>query len=425
MILKNCRYVVTQNINREILENKDIFISDNIIESITSSKKIKEVTLKEEKEVDKKTNTTIDCSNKIVIPGLINLHTHIAMHSLRGLCDDEELNLWLKKVVEKESKFDESTIAKNSESAINEMIRYGTTTFVDMYYPIKPIIKVAKEKEIRCILGSAIYSLLGNENKQFNETIKLIKNANKVSNFDNNGDKTNGMAKVVFAPHSIYTCSEKLLKKVSKYCNDEKQIKIIHLAETRNERVECFKKHKKLPLEYLDSIGFLDSNTILVHSIWLTKGELDIIKKRNCKIVHCPVSNMKLASGGVMPLTEMHNRKILVGLGTDSVVSNNNLDMFEEMKVCGLLHKQHRWDATAAPVQKILDMTTIDAAKIIGMESQLGSIEKGKFADIITLEMKDNLLDTTKKNVLSNLVYSASGLNVSDVIVNGKLLHYD
>jgi len=414
MLLTNCRYVITQDKNREILENADILIQDCKIKSIIKSiaKNTNENDVKNSNKVIT-SNKIIDCSDKIVMSGLINMHTHIAMHSLRGICDDEELDIWLKKVVNEEKKFDETKIKENCVNAVNEMINYGTTTFVDMYYPIKPVIDAVKKTNIRAVLAPSIYNFVGEEKKQFNEIKWLLEKNNEKCNSEKNDCN---LIKLAYGLHSIYACSEEMLKKVKKNAKDN--LILIHIAETRKERVECLKKNGKLPIEYLNSIGFLGENVIVIHAIWLTKGELDLINKAKTKVVHCPVSNMKLASGGVMPLTEMHNRNIIVGLGTDSVASNNNLDMFEEMKVCGLLHKQHRWDATVAPVQKIIDMATIDAARILNMD--IGSIEIGKKADIITLKIENNLYDTNKKNILSNIVYNASGHNVCDVIINGE-----
>jgi 5-methylthioadenosine/S-adenosylhomocysteine deaminase len=180
-----------------------------------------------------------------------------------------------------------------------------------------------------------------------------------------------------------------------------------------------------LPVEYLDHIGFLGPDVLIAHAVWLTKRELDILAKRNVKVVHCPQSNMKLAGGGVMPLREMRERGITVALGTDSAASNNSLDMFREMHTCALLHKHHYWDPTAAAAQDVLDMATVQGAKVLGND-RIGSIEEGKLADVITLDATElNLQPLKKERIISHLVYAANGCNVAEVIVDGKLLLKD
>jgi 5-methylthioadenosine/S-adenosylhomocysteine deaminase len=397
MILKNCCYVVTQNKNREILQNVDIEIENNVIKRI--------------KKNIESTNSieTIDCSNKIVLPGLINTHTHIGMHSLRGYCDDEELENWLKKVVDAEKQFTNEQIQENAEKACQEMLATGTTTFVEMYTPIEPVLEGVKKHQIRAVLCPVIYNFLGKEKQQLETAKQLVESCK------------HERIKIGIGAHSIYAVEEETLKDMKKFAQKHNILTPIHLAETRKERFDCFDKNKKLPAEYLAAINFLDNNTLLVHSIWLTKGEVRIIKKNNAAVSHCPVSNMKLSSGGVTPLMEMFEEDVAVGLGTDSVASNNNMDMFKEMMIAGLLHKQHRWDPKAAPVQKLLDMATIDAAKAINMEKVIGSIEVGKKADIITVEIGPSHWPLNKENVVSHVVYATNGSMVADVVVDGKV----
>ena len=333
MILKNCRYVVSQNKDREIFENIDIEIQDNRIRRIEKNLKGKHA---------------IDCTNKIVLPGLINTHTHIGMHSLRGICDDEELEQWLQNVVAKEKQLTHEEIQQNAEQACEEMLLSGTTTFVEMYTPIKPVIEAVRKHQIRAILCPVIFDFLGDTEKQLREAMHLIES------------HQHPLITLGLAAHSIYGVKEETLKQIKQYAKKHNALTPIHIAETRKERFDCFDKHKKLPAEYLGSINFLDKNTLLVHAIWLTKGEVRVIKQYNAAVSHCPTSNMKLSSGGVMPLMEMIEEGVAVGLGTDSAASNNSMDMFKEMMIAGLLHKHHRWDPKAAPVQKLLDMATIE-----------------------------------------------------------------
>lgn len=423
ILLKNCKFVVTQNKTREILEHVDIEIEGNKIKKIAKNISTKEK--KQTKESESKQSQIIDCSNKIVLPGLINTHTHIGMHSLRGICDDEELPNWLDKVVAAEKKFTATQIEENATHACHEMLLSGTTTFVEMYSPLEPVFSAVKKQNIRAILCPVIYGFLGNVKKQLADATKMIETFSSALTVSSSLSFPSSFSSPLIAfglgAHSIYTCDEETLRAIKKYAKAKKLLTPIHLAETRKERFDCFDKHKKLPADYLAALGFLDKNTLLVHSIWLTKGEIRVIKHHNSSVAHCPVSNMKLSSGGVTPLMEMFDEEIAVGLGTDSVASNNSMDMFKEMMICGLLHKQHRWDPKAAPVQRLLDMATIDGAAAIGMEKEIGSLEIGKKADIICLEIASSHWPLTKENVLSHLVYATNGAAVSDVIVDGRI----
>ncbi|MBI5072866.1 amidohydrolase, partial [Candidatus Woesearchaeota archaeon] len=389
-----------QNKTRDILEHVDIEIEGNKIKRIGKNISAKE-----------KQSQPIDCSDKIVMPGLINTHTHIGMHSLRGICDDEELPAWLDKVVAAEKKFTPKQIEENAAHACEEMLLSGTTTFVEMYTPLAPVFSAVKKQNIRAILCPVIYGFLGNVKKQLTDATKIIEQKDFPSSLITFG----------LGAHSIYTCDEETLLAIKKYAKTKKLLTPIHLAETRKERFDCFDKHKKLPADYLAALGFLDKNTLLVHSIWLTKGEIRVIKQHHSSAAHCPVSNMKLSSGGVTPLMEMFDEEVIVGLGTDSVASNNSMDMFKEMMICGLLHKQHRWDPKAAPVQKLIDMATIDGAAAIGMEKDIGSLEAGKKADIVCVDVVSSHWPLHSENLLSHLVYATNGSYVSDVVVDGKV----
>jgi 5-methylthioadenosine/S-adenosylhomocysteine deaminase len=198
----------------------------------------------------------------------------------------------------------------------------------------------------------------------------------------------------------------------------------IHVAETRREQADSHKQHGLRVVEYLEKIGALSKNMLAAHCVWLTKNEIKLLADAQVKVAHCPVSNMKLASGGVAPLPEMFEAGIPVGLGTDGAASNNSLDMFETMKVCALLHKASRWDPTILAAQKVLDLATIEGATALGADREIGSIEVGKKADIILLDAKSPNLTPIhgKETIVSNLVYSTSSGNVDTTIVDGRIL---
>lgn len=384
MLLKSCRYIVTQNPARDILEGYDIRVEGGSIKEIGKGL----------------SGEGVDCSNRIVMPGLINLHGHYGMHLLKGVCDDEQLMQWLGIVMPKEQELrDDNKLSESAKIACEEMLLTGTTTIADGYWPMEPLIAAVDKSGIRAVFFTVL------------DELKKIKFEHPRITWG-------------VAAHSIYHTSLDDLQKAHAYATEHDIFKTIHIAETRKERFDSQKKFGKLPVEYLEEIGWLDGNTLLAHAVWVTKGEIKILKKHDVKVAHCPISNMKLASGGVMPLPEMKEEGVCVGLGTDSVVSNNNLDMFEEMKVTGLLHKHHRWDARTAPQQYILDMATINGAKCLGMEDSIGSLEVGKKADIITLNVDSPRLKPIN-NVLSTVIYSAQGGDVSEVLVDGKLLVRD
>jgi len=394
MLLKNCRYIITQDPQRRILEHCDLEIEGNVITRIAPS-------------IAKE---GIDCSEKIVMPGLVNTHTHSGMHLLKGVCDDEQLKTWLDIVIPKEKALTDAEITAGCEMACKEMILGGTTTFADLYWPIAPIASAAKKFNMRCLLFPALQNL-AQGGATLDDVERLLQ------------EKDERVAYGVGA-HSIYACDEATLQKASALAKRYGAMKLMHIAETRKERFDIQERTGKLPVEYLESIAWLDDKTLLVHAIWLTKAEIRLLKKFGVSISHCPVSNMKLASGGVMPLPEMHSEGVTVGLGTDSVASNNNLGLFEEMKVCGLLHKHHRWDARTAPLQNIVDMATIDGARALGMDKDIGSLEVGKKADIITLDLSSSRISPIN-NLLSAVVYAAQSADVCDVIIDGKTIVRD
>ena len=237
----------------------------------------------------------------------------------------------------------------------------------------------------------------------------------------------NPRIRFALGPHAPYTCSEETLLWAKDFAEENGAIIHVHIAETRREQADFQREHGMRVVEYLDKIGALSRNMLAAHCVWLTKSEVDLLAKAGVSVAHCPVSNMKLATGGVAPLPEMFDRGISVGLGTDGASSNNTLDMFETMKVCALLHKAHRWDPTVLNAQKVLDLATIEGARALGVEREIGSIEVGKRADIILINGKrPNMMPIYGKDtVVSDLVYSVSSGNVDTTIVDGSVLMQD
>ena len=282
-----------------------------------------------------------------------------------------------------------------------------------MYFFMDHVAKAADDAGLRGIISHGMIDF-GEEDKrkkEFKESIRIIKKCH------NTGD---GRIQVAFGPHSPYTCSQELLKEV-KVQAARYGVRIhIHVSETEKEVSDTLKDHGKRPFEYLDEIGFLGNEVTAAHAVWLSKNEIDIIKHREVKLSHNPSSNMKLSSG-VSPVSELLQKNVCVSLGTDGPASNNNMDMFEEMKISALLQKVTTMDPTVLNADEVFKMATINGAKSLGLEDQIGSIEVGKKADIILIDMKSPQL-TPFRNPKSHIVYAANGSNVDTVICNGVIL---
>jgi 5-methylthioadenosine/S-adenosylhomocysteine deaminase len=297
------------------------------------------------------------------------------------------------------------------------MARSGTTTFVDLYYSEDIIAKSVEQVGLRGYLGWAVL-----DEKFTTQTGKPINNC---ENFMK-AHKNRPLIKPIVAPQGVYVCSDETLLQAKELARKEKTFCHYHLSETRSEVYDYQKKTGKRPVEHLMDIGFLSKGDLAAHCVWLTINEVRALAKAGVSAVHCPTSNMKLASGGVAPLPEMFKENVTVSLGTDGCSSNNGLDMFLEMKFASLLQKSSRWDASVLPVQKCLDLATVDAAKALGAEKELGSIEVGKKADFVILDcMRPSMLPVSSENAVANIVYASPSHGVRDMIVDGKFVLRD
>ena len=401
------------------MESKNILIKDATIIAnkiikgslLIQNDKIMEISDKIElNDVDE----VINAEDKVLIPGLVNTHTHLSMTLMRGLADDMPLETWLNNYIwPVEAELDGEHCYAGALLACAEMIKSGTTCFNDMYFFMDHVARAADEAGIRGTLSHGMIDF-GDEDKrkkEFKETIRIIKKCH---------DTADGRIKVAFGPHSPYTCSQELLQGVKKE-SAKYGVRIhIHVAETKKEVEDVTNEHGKRPFEYLDEIGFLGSEVTAAHGVWLSESEIDIIKDRDVKISHNPSSNMKLSSG-VSPVAEIISKGGCVSLGTDGPASNNNMDMLEEMKIAALLQKVKTMDPTVLTAQEVFNMATINGANSLGLENEIGIIEVGKKADIVLVDMKTPKL-TPFRNPISHLVYSANGGDVDTVICNGELL---
>jgi 5-methylthioadenosine/S-adenosylhomocysteine deaminase len=359
----------------------------------------------------------VDASGCIVIPGLINCHTHVAMTLMRSVADDVKLEGFLERTFAIDTKRVPEDIEVGAALGCLEMARSGTTTFLDLYYSEDAVAKSTEEVGLRGYLGWAVL-----DEEFTTQKGKPIRNCESFIK----AYKGKPLIKPVVAPQGVYVCGKETLAQARELAAREGTFCHYHLSETRYEVYEHQKKTGMRPVEYLADIGFLSKGDVAAHGVWLTMNEVRTLSKAGASVAHCPTSNMKLASGGVAPLPEMAAEGVTVGLGTDGCSSNNGLDMFLEMKFCSLLHKSHRWDASVLSAQRCLDLATIDAAKCLGAEKQLGSVEVGKKADLVVVDCNTPAMTpTTAENAVANLVYAGPSQAVRDTMVDGKFVLRD
>ena len=359
----------------------------------------------------------IDAKNSLILPGLINCHTHAAMSCFRGMADDLTLNEWLNKYIfPAEAKFvTKEMVYFGTLLSCIEMVRSGTTTFCDGYFFESEAAQAAKDVGMRGIMGEGVLDVPTPDVTNPNNNIQV--GARFIEEWL--GDDL--ITATLFC-HSIYACSSNTLKKAKAITNHHNIPFLIHLSETQEEVRESLKRFEKKPLAYLENLGILDERLVASHVIWVDDDEIDLLNRKKVKVVHNPESNMKLASG-VAPVPAFLARGITVGLGTDGCASNNDLDLFREMGMAARLHKVMANDPTVLDARTALTLTTINGAKVLGRDD-IGSLEQGKKADLIIINLdKPHLVPLY--NPCSHLVYAASGADVTTTIINGKIIMKD
>jgi 5-methylthioadenosine/S-adenosylhomocysteine deaminase len=394
------KYVLPMDDELSIIKDGFVAVSKNKIVAVGAGDEIKNYQAGE----------TIDTGDSIIMPGLVNTHTHAAMTYFRGLADDLPLDIWLNQHIwPAEAKYVNADFVKQAgELACLEMIKAGVTTYNDMYFFGEAMAAPAIKANLRAVVGITILDFK-NPAEGISEAVSLAREY-----------KDNELVKIILAPHAIYTCSKENLLKIKQIAETENMRLHIHVSETKKEVDDCLAAHGKTPVEYLDELGLASGKLTAAHSVWLEDNDLEIYKKRGVKVAHCPISNMKLASGAA-PLKRMLEMGITVGLGTDGAASNNTLDLFSDMRACALMHKVNNFDPTAISACEVVKMATIDGAKVIGEDKEIGSLQIGKKADIITINLnKPHLVPIF--NPYSHLVYCVNSDDVENVIVGGKVI---
>ncbi len=393
-------WIVTQDAQRRIVKG------DLVIEN----EKIVSVGPKYNGTADRE----IDASGDIVMPGMINTHTHVAMSVMKGVVDDLSFPDFLDKVFKIDSDRTDKDLTIGTKLGCMEMMRGGTTTFMDLYYSEDVIAKATQEAGIRGVLCWCVL-----------DQDKTTQVGNPLQNCKNFYSKFKGERKIVpgVGLQGVYVCDEETCVGAKEFSDEVKAPMNFHLSETRGEVNDHKKKTGKRPGEWLADIGVFGPRGVAAHSAWLTMREVKAMGDAGMSISSCPVSNMKLATGGVAPVPEFLKNGVNVSIGTDGNTTNNSLDMFAEMKTLGLLQKASRWDPTVATAQQLLDFATINGAKAVGMEKCIGSLEPGKYADVVILDGKaPNLRPLLPDNMVANIVYSGNSLNVKTVLCQGDLV---
>ena len=384
-------------------KKQSLLIKDDLIAEISD-----EI---DESNIDK----VIDAEGKILLPGLVNTHTHLSMTLFRGLADDLSLDSWLNDHIwPMEANLNGDYCYIGALLGAVELIKSGTTTFSDMYFYMEDVARAVEDAGIRAVLsyGMIDFGIEEKREAEIKENMALFNACNGMAD---------GRIKVFFGPHSPYTASEELLVKVRELA-DEYGIGIhIHVGETQKEINDSLDERGLRPFEYLEKIGFLGPDVVAAHCVWLSDKEIEIIKKHGVKVSHNPCSNMKLASG-IAPVSKLIENGICVSIGTDGASSNNNLDLIEELKTASLLQKVSTLDPKVLDSEESIRMATIKGAEALGLDDEIGTIEVGKKADIILIDTAAANMTPDSSSLSSNVVYSANGSNVDTTICNGKIL---
>ena len=400
-------YVLTMDAESKTIENGAVAVSGDTIAALGPAGDFKKAGAVK----------TIDAKGGIILPGLINAHTHAAMTLFRGLADDLPLMTWLNEhIFPAESRLDDEAVYHGARLACAEMILSGTTCFCDMYLFEASVAKAAKDSGMRAVTGEVLFDFpspnYGPIEKGFAYTEELIKTW-----------QNDPLITIAVEPHSPYLCNADLLKHAAGLAADHMIPLVIHVSETQSEAAQMKEKYGRTPVGRLADLGVLSSNLAACHCVVLTDDDIRLLKEFDVKVVHNPESNMKLASG-IAPVPQLKDAGICVGLGTDGCSSNNNLDMLLEMDTAAKLHKVNMLDPTVMNADTTLKMATIEAARVLGLDHITGSLEPGKKADIIIIDTDKPHL-TPMYNPASHVVYAANGHDVVCSVINGVIMMED
>lgn len=350
----------------------------------------------------------------LVMPGLINSHTHAAMACFRGLADDLPLWTWLSEYIfPVEATLGAEMVYHSALLSMAEMIRSGTTSFCDMYLFSRQVAQAAAASGMRAWIGEVVYDFPSPCYGGVENGFALLEDL--FAEY-----RHHPLISMTVDPHAVYTCAPELLTRLKRVAERHDALYVIHLSETRDEVAGCLERYGKTPVNHLEALGLLDSQVVAAHGVVLSPEEIDLLARRGVHLAHCPESNMKLASG-VAPVPALLAAGVSVGLGTDGAASNNDVDMFGEMDFAAKLHKVHSLDPTVMPAETVLGLATLGGARLLGAETRIGSLEAGKKADLIVLDLDKPHL-TPIYSLPSHLVYAARGSDVAHSLINGRVV---
>ena len=398
--------IVTMDQARRVIDDGGIAISRGRIVAIGSRADI---------ERGYTSRQRVSATGKVVTPGLINGHTHIPMVLFRGLADDLDLQEWLTKYIfpAEAKNVTEEFVRVGARLGLAEMIRGGTTTYCDMYYFEDAIADETAKAGVRGVLGETLIDFPVADNKTHEQGMAYVEKF--VTRW-----KGHELIVPAVAPHAPYTVSEQHLKAVRAF-SDRTGVPIVtHISETKREVDDSVREKGASPVAYLDRIGFLNERVIAAHMVWPQESDIATLKRLGVGVVHNPQSNMKLAAG-VAPVPKMLAESLLLGLGTDGAASNNDLNMWEEMDTVAKLHKVFTGDPKVISAQEAFELATIRGAQAVHLDKEIGSLEKGKRADVLVID-RDTLNQIPLYNLYSDLVYATKASDVETVIINGHLV---
>jgi 5-methylthioadenosine/S-adenosylhomocysteine deaminase len=403
--------LMTMSAEMEIIEDSIVGIKNGLIVAVGQNKDSGCAALQAKE--------TINASGCIVMPGLINTHTHLPMVCFRGMADDLPLMEWLTKhIFPAEARFvNKKMVYDGAMLAMAEMIMSGTTTFCDGYFFEDTITEAVSVAGMRAVVSQGFSDFIMPDKSSFGKMMAAAKRF--VARWQSHAP----MITPAYFCHSPYTCSPATLVNVKEAAREAGILYLMHLLENKDEIDTILNRYGKKPVQHLLDLGVLDEQTIAVHCNWLTKEDIAIFADLGVKVSHNPESSMKLAAG-VAPVPGMLQKGITVGIGTDGCASNNDMDMFREMDTTAKIHKVTSLDPTVMSAETVLKMATIGGAKVLGLDKLIGSIETGKQADIILVDMSQPHL-TPLYNCYSQLVYAARGADVKTSIINGKVVMKD
>lgn len=401
--------IVTMDAGRRVIEDGAIAVRGDKIVSVGTRADITKTF---------RAKRTINAKGQVIIPGLINTHTHVPMGLFRGIADDLDLQEWLTKYIfpAEGKNVDEALVRVGTRLGLAEMIRGGTTTYCDMYYFEDAIADETSTAGVRGVLGETLIDFPAPDNKTWDAAVAYTQKFVKKWQNDT-------LIVPAIAPHAPYTVSEEHLKQTRAMSDKLNAPLVMHLAEAQSETDYVMKNKGMRPIEYAEKIGFLSDKLIAAHVIQANDTEIGMLKKYGVGIAHNPQSNMKLAAG-VAPVPYMLAIDAAVGLGTDGAASNNDLDLWEEMDTAAKLHKVNTGDPKVVSAQQAFEMGTIRGARALHLEKIIGSLEVGKRADIVIVDF-NTLHQTPFYNVYSHLVYATKASDVQTVFINGKLVMYN